>query len=116
MIWEKIKRNHLLFMDDLKLFGKNEKQVDTLVKTVRIFSHDIGMEFGISKCAVLIMNRGKLCTSEGIVLSDKQVIRGLQQDDGYKYLGILEAGDMKHCDMKEALSKEYLRRIRKILK
>ena len=30
--------NHLLFMDDLKLYGKNEKQVDTLVNTVRIFS------------------------------------------------------------------------------
>ena len=116
MIWEKIKRNHLLFMDDLKLFGKNEKQVDILVKTVRIFSHDIGMEFGISKCAVLIMNRGKLCTCEGIVLSDKQVIRGLQQDDGYKYLGILEADDMKYFGMKEALSKECLRSIRKILK
>ena len=108
--------NHLLFMDDLKLFGKNEKQVDTLVNTVRIFSNDIGMEFGISKCAVLIMKRGKLCTCEGIVLPDKQVIRGLEEDDGYKYLGILEADDMKHSDMKEALSKEYLRRIRKILK
>ena len=74
------------------------------------------MEFGISKCAVLIMKRGKLCTCEGIVLPDKQVIRGLEEDDGYKYLGILEADDLKHSDMKEALSQEYLRRIRKILK
>ena len=51
--------NHLLFMDDLKLYGKNEKQVDTLVNTVRVFSKDIGMKFQISKCAVLIMKRGK---------------------------------------------------------
>ena len=29
--------NHLIFMNDLKLNGKNEKQVDTLVNTVRIF-------------------------------------------------------------------------------
>ena len=42
-------------MDDLKLYGKNEKQTDTLVNTVRIFSKDIVMEFGISKCAVLIV-------------------------------------------------------------
>ena len=27
--------NHLLFMDDLKLYAKNEKQVYTLVNTVR---------------------------------------------------------------------------------
>ena len=33
--------NHLLFMVDLKLYGKNEKQVDTLINTVRVFSSDI---------------------------------------------------------------------------
>ena len=52
---------------------------------------------------------------EGIVLPDAQVIRGFEEGDGYKYLGILEAGDVKHNDMKQSISKEYLRRIRKIL-
>ena len=41
------KINHLLFMDDLKLFAKNEDQIDNLVNTVRIFSEDIKMEFGL---------------------------------------------------------------------
>ena len=50
-----------------------------------------------------------------IVLPDAQVIRGFEEGDGYKYLGILEAGDVKHNDMKQSISKEYLRRIRKIL-
>ena len=31
--------NHLLFMDALKLYGKNKKQVDTLVNTIHIFSN-----------------------------------------------------------------------------
>ena len=35
--------NHLLYMDDLKLFGKTEKQLDTLMNTVRIFRDDIRM-------------------------------------------------------------------------
>ena len=39
------KLNHLLFMDDLKLFPKSESQMETLVETVQIFSTDIGMEF-----------------------------------------------------------------------
>ena len=47
------KINHLLFMDDLQLYAKNEKELDTLVQTVRIFSGDIGMEFGIHKCAMI---------------------------------------------------------------
>lgn len=34
-------------MDDLILFAKNESQIDTLVKTIKI------MEFGITKWAVL---------------------------------------------------------------
>ena len=41
------KINHLLFMDDLKLFGKSYEQTDSLVQTVHTFSIDVGMEFGI---------------------------------------------------------------------
>ena len=40
------KLNHLLFMDDLKLYAKDIRQLDSLVQTVWIFSNDIGMEFG----------------------------------------------------------------------
>ena len=31
---KEFKINHLLFMDDLKLFGKNKDQIDSLVQTV----------------------------------------------------------------------------------
>ena len=37
---EKYKINHLFFMDDLKLLSKSEKQMDTLVRTVYVFSTD----------------------------------------------------------------------------
>ena len=47
------KVNPLIFMDDQILYGQNEKQVDTLINTVQIFSEDIRMEFGISKCGTL---------------------------------------------------------------
>ena len=39
--------NHLLFVDDLKLYSCNEKGLDSLVQTIHVFSEDIGMEFGI---------------------------------------------------------------------
>ena len=38
----KEKINHLLFMDDLKLFAKSEKGLESLVQTVKVFSKDIG--------------------------------------------------------------------------
>ena len=43
----KEKINHLLFMDDLKLHSRIEKGLDSLVQTVRGFSEDMEMEFGI---------------------------------------------------------------------
>ena len=51
--------NHVLFMDDLKLYGKSESEVKRLLSTVEVFSQDIGKEFGIKKCDVIILNRGK---------------------------------------------------------
>ena len=56
----KEKINHLLFMNDLKLYSRSEKGLDSLVQTVRVFSEDIGMEFGIEKCAMLVMEKGKV--------------------------------------------------------
>ena len=34
----KVKINHLSFMEDLKLRSRNEKELDSLVQTIRIFS------------------------------------------------------------------------------
>ena len=53
------KINHLMYMDDIKLFAKNEKELETLIHVVRIYSQDIGMESGIEKCAMLTMKSGK---------------------------------------------------------
>ena len=53
------KINHLMYMDDIKLLAKNKKVLKTLIHTVRIYSQDIGMEFGIEKCGLLVMKSGK---------------------------------------------------------
>ena len=55
-------------MDDLKLFAKSKNQIDSVVQTVHIFSVGIGMQFGIKKCGVLIMERGKVIRADGIRL------------------------------------------------
>ena len=53
-------------MDDSKLYGKSDNEIKGLVSTVEAFSQDIGMEFGIKKCNVIIMNRGKVKSTEEI--------------------------------------------------
>ena len=57
-----------MYMNDIKLFAKNEKELETLIKAVRIYSHDIGMEFGIEKYTTLIRSSGKRHIMEGIRL------------------------------------------------
>ena len=94
--------NHLLFMDDLKLFGKSEDQIDSLVQTVQLFSEDIGMEFGLKKCDVLLMKRRKKVRFDGITLFDGQIKREIEEE-GYKYLGILEVDMMREKEMKNDL-------------
>ena len=41
------KVNNLLYVDDLKMHRKNEKELDSLIQTVRVYRQDLRMEFGI---------------------------------------------------------------------
>ena len=107
--------NHLLFMDDLKLYGSNDNEIDSLVKVVKIVSGDIGMQFGFDNCVVLKMKRGKQIHCQDIDLGDRVVIEEADEE-GYKYLGILERDDICQEKMKEKVQKEYYKLERAVLK
>ena len=109
--WRKkeYKLNHLSFTDDLKLYGKSEEQTNTLVRTVYVFSTVIGMEYGIKKCGILTLKRGKIIKTEGIKLPDGEVLKQVEQE-GYTYLGIIRLDKIKEKGMKEEINKEYKRR------
>ena len=46
-------------MDDLKLYGSSDNEIDSLVDIVKVMSGDIGMQFGFEKCAGLKIKKGK---------------------------------------------------------
>ena len=46
------------------------------------------MEFDTEKCAMLVMEKGKIVKSVGIEFPDGKVIKSLLEDESYKYLGI----------------------------
>ena len=103
-------------MEDIRLFAINEKELETLLEAARIYRENIGKEFGIEKCAILIMKSGKRQMTEGIELRNQEKIRMLEEKVSYKYLGILESDAVRHTKMKEKFLKEYLRSTRKQLK
>ena len=69
--------------------GKNDKEIDSLIKKVWQCSKDIKMEFAILRCAVVLRQRGKKTRWEGIQLPNGEEIDEANVG-GYKYLGVLE--------------------------
>ena len=109
------KLNHLLFMDDLKLYAKSEKELNSLIQTVRIFFDDVGMVFGLEKCAVVVLKRGKMVRTEGIELPDGKRMREVSLD-GYKHLGVLQSDFVMNREMEEKVKSEYIRRVKRLLR
>ena len=80
-----------MYMDDIELFAKNEKELGTLIHAVTIYNLDMEMEFGREKCAIVVMKIGKRHMTDGIEQSNKYKVRTLEEKETYKYLVILEA-------------------------
>ena len=66
-------------------------------------------------CSVSDRER-KDCEISGTELPDSKVIKSLQGGESYKYFGILEAGKFLGEEMRLKVSKEYLRKLKKVLK
>ncbi|XP_044766225.1 uncharacterized protein LOC123322347 [Coccinella septempunctata] len=109
------KLTHLFFMDDLKLFARGRKYLEGQLELVRQFSKDIGMRFGIEKCAMVDVTRGRLDRGEDVVLSDGQIIGRLGPEERYKYLGIQQTYEIKQQENKAEVEEEMMKRVRKIL-
>ena len=101
------KINHLMYIDDIKLFAKNEKELETLIDAVRIYSQDIGIEFGIEKCVMLVMKNGKRHLTDGMKLPNQDKIRTPAKNETYKYFGILEADTSNKCKWKTKFKKNF---------
>ena len=90
-------------MDDIKLFEKNEKELENQIPAVRIYSQDIGIEFGGEKCAMGVMKRGKRHLTNGIKLPNQEKIRTLAGNEIFRYLGILKTETTKQLEMKNKI-------------
>ena len=110
--------SHLVYMDDIKVFASSRQHLDSLLTTLSLFSEDICMKFGYSKCNILTLSKGCVTTSDDYKLPSvsDEIITSLEPNDTYCYLGILESAVFHHSDMKDKLSVEYRRRVRKFLR
>ena len=57
-----------------------EKVLETLIHAISIYSQDIGMEFSIEKCAMLVMKSVKRQMTDGMELPNHDKIRTLEDN------------------------------------
>jgi hypothetical protein len=109
------KINHQFYMDDLKLYGSNKKEIEDLLSITENFSKDICMDFGIDKCAVLEVKKGKIEKSKAIKTLANKEINCLDKTSEYKYLGFSQCLDLT-SNAKTNIKEKYLNRVKTVLK
>ena len=107
--------NNFLFIEDLKLYAKNERELDSLIQTVKIFSDDVGIVFSMDKCAMLVLKKRKMVQKEGIELPDGKRMREVNLDE-CKYLGVLQLDFIINREIKEKVKSKCIRRVKKLLR
>ena len=68
-------KSQLLYMEDLKLIGKMEEVTQQQMQTVRTFNDDIHIEFGLEKCAMTVLKKGKLFHLPNLILDINREIQ-----------------------------------------
>ena len=66
-------------MDDLKTYARNDDKQEVLLATVKTFSLDIRMEFGLEKCAKATFRKGRLTQTSSIELDINTTIKEQEQ-------------------------------------
>ena len=100
-------------MDDLKLFPKVKKNGKISYMHLK-YSQDKRMEYGIEKCAMLVMKSGEQHLTDGMELPNQDKIRTRGEKEIYKYLGMFEPDYIKQVEMKKIknISRELERFLR----
>ena len=108
--------SHMIYMDDIKTFAGSSKGANEMARIICEFSSSIGMKFGLDKCRVLNVVRGKYKMCGDISLHNGDVIKEMAEGDVYKYLGVTEAVGIKHSEMKKTIVDKYRKKLKTVLK
>ena len=59
------------------------------------------MECGLSKCDKATFSRSKLKNSDNVRLEEETIIKDLEQEKVFKYLGVDESSEIQQAKMKQ---------------
>lgn len=111
--------SHLLYMDDIKIFSSNQPNLKKLLRVTEIFSKDIAMNFGLTKCRVNSIRKGKWQQAEDFALLQRTgggVIASMEKDERYKYLGYVQSRGIDYAIVKKDLIQTTKSKLKSVLK
>ena len=80
-------------------------------------SHDTGACYGVSKCAEVVLERGKMVRGEGLqVLEERMKTMDPDEMEVYKFLGIEQAEGIKSKIVFERVKNEVKKRVKSLVK
>ena len=82
-------------MDDIKLYAATNNQLQELLQLTHTFSRDIKKVFGIEKCKNYYC-KGKV-EMRNFTTEDDDTMEAMNEDDMYRYLGHMQAKQIKHA-------------------
>jgi len=109
------KISHLIFMDEFKLLGRNEKDLKNEMEIVQIISKVVHMNFVLEIFPRICLKRGSVQRKMHVGSIFEKKIKELAPRKAYKYLGTEESFDIQHKNEDEKLKNEYMRRLRLVL-
>ena len=82
-----MKRTHSLFVDVLKVYQESLNALKNLNEIIVQASRNTGACYGVSKCAGIIFEHGKMVRGEGLqLLEEKMKTMDLDESEIYKFL------------------------------
>ena len=105
--------SHLFFVDNLKTYAQNIREVKQQLDLIATFSKDIKLEFGIDKFSYINIERGSKSLGVNLSLNDVEISE-IENGECYKYLGQGEDIVFDNVLNKERVIAEYLKRVKKI--
>ena len=111
-----ISRTHSLFVDDLKQYKESHETLKDVNEIIVQTSHDTGACYGVTKCAEIVFERGKMVRGEGLqVLEEHMDSMDPDKNEIYKFLGIEQADGIKTKRVYERVKHEVTKRVRMLI-
>ena len=112
-----VSRTHCLFVDDLKVYQESHNLLKEINEVIVQASLDTGACYGVSKCAEIVFERGKMVKGEGLqVLQERMKTLDPDQEEMYKFLGVEQADGIKTKRVYERVKVEMTKTLKLLMK